>query len=221
MPSASRRARTMGARRFTSSARSISATEKSPRSPLPGRAALATSTSTSPASRASRSTSSGTERSAATARPPVSAARGSSTSARRPVRTSEAPRAANARAIAPPSPPVAPVTITRPPIRSARRTRGTLPAGGGAPPPRRAPPAHAPPPRRRGPPAARAGPSPRAATPLAREDRQRRREAVQEGLAADGPDLARGEEPRRGRALELRGQQRGVVVGDPEHPAAA
>src|SRR4051794_39399144 len=189
MPSASRRARTMGARRLTSSARSISATEKSPRSPLPGRAALATSTSMSPASRARRSTSSGSDRSAATARAPVSAARGSSTSPLRPLRTSEAPRAANARAIAPPSPPVAPVTSTRPPIRPSRRTRGTLPAQ-----------------RRR---------------PSAREDRQRRREAVQEGLAAAGPDPPCGEDPRRGRALELRRQQRGVVMGDAEHPAAA
>src|SRR5215211_5291803 len=108
--SASRRASTIGARRFTASARSMSSTENDVMWPLPGRAAFATSTSISPASASSRSTSAAAERSAAIARPPVSAASGSSTSARRPVTIGTAPRAASARAIAVPRPPVAPVT---------------------------------------------------------------------------------------------------------------
>ena len=92
MPGASARASTTGARRLTSSVRSICASVNSSSGPLAGSAALATSTSTSP----------GLPRSAARRRPgaprsrrpvpaPRSAASGSSTSARRPVRIICAP----------------------------------------------------------------------------------------------------------------------------------
>jgi hypothetical protein len=56
MPIAARRAITIGARRFTSSARSISSTLKSRSGPLDGSAAFATSTSIGPASSRQRST---------------------------------------------------------------------------------------------------------------------------------------------------------------------
>jgi inner membrane transporter RhtA len=53
------------------------------------------------------------------------------------------------------------------------------------------------------------------------EDRDRRGEAVQERLAADRADLARGEEARRGSAAEGVADGERIVVGVAEHPAAA
>ena len=71
---------------------------------------------------AGASTSAGSLRSAASARAPSSAASGSSTSARRPVRISSRAARVSARAIAWPSPPLAPVSRRWSP-RSARRVR--------------------------------------------------------------------------------------------------
>jgi hypothetical protein len=124
MGSDSVRARMIGARRFTSSARSSCSPVYSSTGPSAGIPALATRMSTSPASLASRSTAARSLRSAAIARPPTSSASGSSTSVRRPLSTSFAPRPASARAIALPSPPVAPVTST---VLPATFTAGRLP----------------------------------------------------------------------------------------------
>src|SRR5271166_693290 len=102
----------IGARRLTSSARSISAAVKPSRRPLAGSAALAMRMSTAPASSTRRSSSAGTLRSTTVVRASSSVPSCASTSARRPVRISLAPRAERARAIASPIPPVAPVTST-------------------------------------------------------------------------------------------------------------
>ena len=110
----------IGARRLTSSARSTCSPVKSSASPLAGSAALATSTSTGagvlgqPRHGGAVGEVAGQRRARR-----VSAASGSSTSAPAPGEDQRArPRAANARAIAWPSPPVAPVTSTRPPMSS-------------------------------------------------------------------------------------------------------
>ena len=115
MPSHMSRARTIGARRLTSSARSISSTVNDSRRPLPGWAALATRTSTGPASSTSRTSDSRSVRSHDMARPPVSAASGSSTSAAACEHDARAPAHERARDRLP-SPPLAPVdNAVRPP----------------------------------------------------------------------------------------------------------
>src|SRR3954449_9877812 len=106
--SAITRARTIGARRLTMSARSISSTLNENTCPEAGRPAFATSTSTSPWSVARRSTAAASVRSTATDRAPVSAASGSSTSVRRPVRISRASARCRRRAMGRPRPPGAP-----------------------------------------------------------------------------------------------------------------
>ena len=112
----------------------------------------------------------------------------SSTSVRRPVRISLAPRAANARAIAWPIPPVAPVTST------LRRQRRTFAAGTAR---------------------SQSGPAPPAQPGNTRD---RRGEPVQEAAPADRPDLAGREEARRRAPRRARpGQRRGVVVRHAEH----
>ena len=126
MPGSSARVSCIGARRFTSSARSICSGSKSSTRPLAGSAALATSTSTAPAASASRAGPSRSARSSATAsaRSPRLALSSSSSSSRRPLTTTVAPRAWSARASAPPMPPVAPVTST---LAPASCTAGKLP----------------------------------------------------------------------------------------------
>src|SRR5579875_947845 len=114
IPGTSARVRATGARRLTSSMRSISSCSSSTSQPEAGSAALATSTSISPASATNRSSSDRWARSHTTARARSRRASGSSTSARRPLSTRLAPCAANASAIAPPRPPVAPVISTLP-----------------------------------------------------------------------------------------------------------
>ena len=89
--SPSRRARIIGARRFTVSARSISSTEKEVEDAAGGQRGVGDEHVDLPASRTSASAAPGSARSATTARPPVSAASASSASARRPVSTSDAP----------------------------------------------------------------------------------------------------------------------------------
>ena len=122
MPSASTRASTIGARRLTASARSISSTLNEVSRPDPGSPALETSTSTPGAvARQPLAPPRASARSTASERAPVSAASGSRTSARRPVITSSAPAARRRRAMAWPRPPVAPVSRT---VRPARFTRG-------------------------------------------------------------------------------------------------
>ena len=153
---------TIGARRLTSSARSICSTVKSSSCPLRrqrrvGDEDLDVAGLARRAARARRVGEVDGERAAAEL-----GASGSSTSARRPVRTSCAPRAASARAIAWPMPPLAPVSRT-------------VPAGDA-----------------------------RVACRRSRaEQRDGRREGVQEALAADRADLAGREEARRRRAGEL------------------
>src|SRR5262245_14481794 len=110
MPTAAMRAIMIGARRLTSSARSICSGVNSRSGPLAGRAAFATSTSRGPASRMQRSTSARSARSATTVRAPIASASGASASARRPLTITSAPVACSARAIACPIPPFAPVT---------------------------------------------------------------------------------------------------------------
>ena len=112
-------------------------------------------------------------------------------SARRPVSIRRAPRAASARAIAWPIPPVAPVNE-----HGAVRQHGCLPRHG-------------------------AQSKARSATALSREDGHGGGEAVQEAAPADRTDLAGGEEARRGRAAELLVHGDGVMVAGAEHRLAA
>src|ERR1035438_9434762 len=106
-------ASTIGARRLTSSTRSISSIVNDSSRPEPGSAALARRMSTSPESATRRSTAAASLRSTASVRAPSSsAASGSRISVRRPVRIRSPPRACSARAIAWPRPPVAPVSRT-------------------------------------------------------------------------------------------------------------
>ena len=109
-------ASSIGARRLTASARSISSTENELSRPLPGSPALATSTSTSPASASSRAGRVGHRRGRPRSRgrrPPPRAARAPP----RAARSASASRRARPapRAIAWPRPPVAPVSSTRAP----------------------------------------------------------------------------------------------------------
>src|SRR5215207_530015 len=204
MPSDSRRARMIGARRLTSSARSISSSENDSSTPLPGTPALATSTSTGPASSTRRSRAARCVSSHGTTRPPTSAASGSSTSTRRALRTSCAPRRASARAITCPSPPLAPVkSAVRPPRFTQEPSQNTH---GGAPTT-----------RHRGAPTIRRWRAPLGGS---REDGDGGGEAVEEVLASDGADLAGGEESRGRRSRERFVDRRGVVIGVAEQVAA-
>ena len=127
MPSHMSRARMIGARRLTSSARSISSTAER----LDAAAARDARVGDQDVDRTGlldqpHQRLVGSVRSHAMARPPVSAASGSSTSVRLPVSTTLAPRRASARAIACPSPPLAPVNdAVRPPrfMREPSTTR--------------------------------------------------------------------------------------------------
>src|SRR5262245_44965912 len=116
MPRAAARAMMMGARRFTSSARSICSGSKSSRGPLEGNAALATRMSMGPASSTHRATAARSLKSARITPAPSASASGRSASARRPLSTTVAPAACRARAMAAPMPPLAPVTSARVPV---------------------------------------------------------------------------------------------------------
>ena len=127
MRGASARASATGARRLTSSIRSICSWLSSVSIPLAGSAAFATSTSTSAGRLGGEpfhlvAVAPGRSQ---TARPPTSEASGSSTSARRPLSDQARHRGRrSARAIACPIPPVAPVTRTVPVIDDGRHACG-------------------------------------------------------------------------------------------------
>ena len=169
MPSHISRARIIGARRLTSSARSISSTVSESIAPLPGRPALATRTSTGPASSTSRATAARSLRSHATRAPAGLGGERLEHLDAPPGEDQSAPRAheragdrlpqpaARARHERRPSPEIHGHTL-----QTGRQTRS------------------------------------RSRWEASGEDGDRGREAVQERLAADRADLAGGEEPAAG-----------------------